>query len=245
MSTDQHHYVILQLRAPVAAFGGAAIDSFGVTRRLPARSMLTGLLANALGYQRQQFEKLQKLQSRIVFATGIDSPVEGRQFTDFQTAQIQKNDKHWTTRGIVEGRDGGSSTYDGPHLRYRDYLDDLSVHVAFTLTDATPEELNNLVQAFNYPARPLFIGRKGCLPSSPLYLNTVVADTALTALFTVPIGGETNVFCQWMEECEHVFLDGFSEEQLCDDRDWSNGQHTGSRRVYTAAISARHFAECA
>ena len=229
----------------MAAFGGAAIDSFGVTRRLPARSMLTGLLANALGYHRQQFEKLQKLQTRFVFATGIDSPSEGRQFTDFQTAQIHKNDKHWTTRGIVEGRDGGSGTYDGPHLRYRDYLDDLSVHVAFTLTDTSAEELDSLVQAFNYPARPLFIGRKGCLPSAPLYMSTVVANTALAALLTVPIGGDSNVFCQWMEEGEHDFLEGVSEVQLCDERDWANGQHAGSRKVYEAAISSRHFAECA
>lgn len=245
MSTDQRSYLILQLRAPIASFGGAAIDSFGVTRRLPAKSMLTGLLANALGYHRTQFEKLQKLQSRIVFASGIDSPAEGRQFTDFQTAQLHKNDKHWTTTGMVEGRDGGAATYGGPHLRYRDYLDDLSVHVAFTLRDSTPKELDHLVNALKFPARPLFIGRKSCLPSSPLYLCTVVADSALSALLTVSVDGGAVVYCQWMEEGKPASLEGISDLSLCDERDWANGQHTGARKVYEATIPAYHFVESA
>ena len=43
-------YLVLRLASPLIAFGGEAIDNLGVIRDFPALSMLTGLLANALGY---------------------------------------------------------------------------------------------------------------------------------------------------------------------------------------------------
>ena len=43
-------HLILRLEAPLMAFGGETIDNLGVVRRFPSASMLTGLLANALGW---------------------------------------------------------------------------------------------------------------------------------------------------------------------------------------------------
>ena len=48
MSADQC-WLVLHLEAPLLAFGGVAIDQIGIIRDFPAASMLTGLLANALG----------------------------------------------------------------------------------------------------------------------------------------------------------------------------------------------------
>ena len=45
-------HLILNLEAPLIAFGGETIDNLGVIRRFPATSMLTGLFANALGWRR-------------------------------------------------------------------------------------------------------------------------------------------------------------------------------------------------
>jgi CRISPR system Cascade subunit CasD len=44
----------MRLEAPLMAFGGEAIDNYGVIRDFPALSMVTGLLANALGYRREE-----------------------------------------------------------------------------------------------------------------------------------------------------------------------------------------------
>ena len=49
-----HRWLVLRLEAPLLAFGGVAIDQVGVTRDYPAASMLTGLLASALGYRRTE-----------------------------------------------------------------------------------------------------------------------------------------------------------------------------------------------
>ena len=45
-------HLILNLESPLMAFGGETIDNYGVIRPFPAASMLTGLLANALGWRR-------------------------------------------------------------------------------------------------------------------------------------------------------------------------------------------------
>ena len=155
----------LSLRAPLAAFGGEAIDARGVTRDFPSQSMLTGLLANALGWSRAMRQEHQRLQSRIVYgAVREHEPVLGR-MTDYQTVQLAKDDRAWTTRGIPAKRDGGPATYDGAHQRWRDYHADLCMSVVLRLTpDDEVPTLDDLATALVRPARPLFIGRKSMSP---------------------------------------------------------------------------------
>ena len=50
MRTATRRWLVLQLEAPLVAFGGVTIDHIGVIRDFPALSMLTGLFANALGW---------------------------------------------------------------------------------------------------------------------------------------------------------------------------------------------------
>ena len=132
------------------------VDKYGVIRWFPSASMLTGLLANALGWRRVEGGRHQQLQDRLVFAARIDrEPHGGVRLTDFQTAQLGANDKGWATRGAPERRAGGLSTYDAPHLRYRDYFADMRVTVALRLeqADETPA-LDGLADALQEPARP-------------------------------------------------------------------------------------------
>ena len=111
-------YLRLVLEGPLLAFGGEAVDSRGVIADFPAASMLTGLLANALGWCRIDREALAGLQDRIVYAARIDR--EGSRLMDFQTAQLGRDDLGWTTRGAPEGRAGGPATYNAPHIRQRE-----------------------------------------------------------------------------------------------------------------------------
>ena len=45
-------HLAMRLEAPLSSYGAEAIDNFGVVDDFPAASMLTGLLANALGWLR-------------------------------------------------------------------------------------------------------------------------------------------------------------------------------------------------
>jgi CRISPR system Cascade subunit CasD len=114
--------LILRLDGPLMSFGDRAIDELRPTRRLPTRSMLTGLLANALGYEHREVEALAHLQDRLRFAARLDR--EGRGLVDFQTAEITKRDPLWTTRGAPAERAGGDAIYSGPVLRHRHYQAD-------------------------------------------------------------------------------------------------------------------------
>ncbi|WP_267348941.1 type I-E CRISPR-associated protein Cas5/CasD [Sphingomonas sp. GM_Shp_2] len=160
-------HLLLDLDAPLMSFGGDLVDAYGVVRDFPAKSMLAGLLANALGWERHDADVHAALQARIVM--GSARVGEGQRQREFQTAQLGANDRGWTTRGRVEGRAGGAETYRSPHIRYRDMDADARVLIAFRLNPAeVAPDLDTLAAALMRPERPLFIGRKPFVPSRPL-----------------------------------------------------------------------------
>ncbi len=247
-------HLIVNLESPLMAFGGETIDNLGVVRPFPAASMLTGMFANALGWRRIEREAHQRLQDRLVFAARIDrEPAGGYAMRDFQTAQLAANDRGWTTRGRPEGRAGGAATYNSPHLRYRDYYADMRVTVALRLDSGSgagmtagrgkeqmdEPTLEDLTAALDEPARPLFIGRKPCLPSARLFGGFVDAPDALAALLAVPLAdgavGAPAVRMQWpAREGGDRPPEGVTvsrEMMLTDERNWVSGLHGGGRRV--------------
>ena len=253
-------HLILNLEAPLMAFGGETIDNLGVIRPFPAVSMLTGLFANALGWRRVERERHQALQDRIVFAARIDrEPAGGVRMTDYQTVKMGDTvdlfvrSGHWvvgwTTRGTPDERAGAlGAAGSGPftHQRWRDYYADMRVTVALRLQSAEDDDaptLDELAAALREPRRPLFIGRKPCLPSAPLFGGFSDGDTALAALLAWPLAddaataGATEsapVRLQWPVN------DGQADERvqvnrpdfmLTDQRNWVSGLHGGGRWV--------------
>lgn len=236
-----HRWLVLRLEAPLLAFGGVAVDQVGVTRDFPAASMLTGLLANALGYRRTEWRKHQMLQDSLIFAARRERETVFGLLTDIQNAQLAKNDKGWTTWGTPEGRDGDS--YSGPHRRRRDYHADACVVVALRVapSGARPD-LERLAAALDRPARPLFIGRKPCLPAAPLRQQDFVeAPDAYTALTGIPLQPDAPTRApraiwplgEGPETGEAVtrILD------LPDLRNWRTGLHGGVRKVVEGNIT--------
>jgi CRISPR system Cascade subunit CasD len=222
-------HLLIRISSPLIAFGGEAIDNFGVTRDFPALSMVTGLLANALGWDRGDDELHNMLQQRLVMGARLELP--GSRLTDFQTAQLSANDKGWTTWGTVEERRGGAASYDGPHLRYRDYHADLTALLAIRLepADQSPT-LDAIAQALDHPQRPLFIGRKPCLPVGRLVAGWIDAENVLNALQLVPHpGGISSIRAQWPDG--EGQLPGDRATDVCDERNWTSGVHGGWRSV--------------
>lgn len=160
--------LLLHLDAPLMSFGGVMVDARGDTQDFPALSMLTGLLANALGYRHGEAARLERLQERLRYAVREDR--RGRRLRDFQTLDLGQDflRQGWTTRGTPESRSGGTAK-TATHIRERWYLVGALYLVALTLEPAAEEPtLENLEEALRHPARPLFLGRKSCLPARPL-----------------------------------------------------------------------------
>lgn len=209
------------------SFGAEAVDARGVVSDFPGASMLTGLLANALGWRRSERARLDSLQSRLRFTARIDR--EGERLTDFQTAQLVQEDKGWTTRGAPEGRAGGAKTYQSPYIRRRDYDADKRVTVALTLDPAEEApDLGALASALVAPARPLFLGRKPCLPARPIFETTLDATDLLSALQQVPppsAGPTRTLLPIGMREPHDATV------LVSDLRNWRSGVHGGQREM--------------
>ena len=224
------------------AFGGETIDNQGVSRWFPSTSMITGLFANALGWRRTDYHRHQDLQNRLELAARIDrEPLHGLFLRDFQTAQLAKTDKGWTTWKKSEGRDGGRATYESPHLRHRDYLADARVTAAVRLRgEGEPPDIDDIAAALDEPARPLFIGRKPCLPSGRILIGIREAHSVLAALLAQPIV-PTNTDSQhvrllWPAKDPETSVQVTREYMLTDQRNWISGLHGGGRMVSEGRI---------
>jgi CRISPR system Cascade subunit CasD len=228
-------HLLIRLSSPLIAFGGETIDNFGVIRDFPALSMVTGLIANALGWDRGDDVLHNGLQARLRIGTKLER--SGQRLTDFQTAQLGAGDKGWTTHGVPEERRGGDASYNSPHLRYRDYHADLVALVALRLVpaDAYPT-LTDIAQALDRPKRPLFIGRKPCLPTHRLVVGHVEADNILGALLQSPSPTYAiHLRAQWPDG--EGTLTGDRTLDVCDERNWTSGLHGGWRPVREGIIN--------
>lgn len=239
-------HLVLRLASPLIAFGGETIDNQGVIRDFPALSMITGLIANALGWDRSEDILHNRLQQRLRMGTVLEPMVHrdraaaSARLVDFQTAELGAADKGWTTWGEPEERRGGAGSYVGPHLRYRHYHVELTAWVALHLqpADEAPT-LDDIAAAMDRPARPLFIGRKPCLPTTRLVAGWQEAEHVLGALqswtrrWTAPAGGWR---AQWPEGQGELLSDRCSD--LCDERNWTSGVHGGWRPVREGLLLA-------
>lgn len=226
--------LILRLDAPLVSFGASAVDHHGVVQRFPTLSLLTGLVANALGWDHRDADRLDGLQERIRYAARIDR--SGHALVDYQTVDLGQDHMRpelcgWTTRGVVSSRGGGSS--DGTHIRQMHYRAD-SVHsVALTLTGDEWPSVVDVADALREPARPLFIGRKCCLPASPILVDSLEASSLLGALASSPRSMRADsgtLPAAWWDGDEAEAAVGQSVVvAVCDERDWQNRVHVGRR----------------
>ncbi|MDP2312725.1 MAG: type I-E CRISPR-associated protein Cas5/CasD [Pseudomonadota bacterium] len=224
--------LVLRLDAPLMSFGGTAVDNYGVTDDHPGTSMLAGLLANALGYDHRETARTQRLQSRLRHAARADRA--GSRFVDYQTVDLGQPSllgMGWTTHGVPEDRAGAFS--EGTHIRYRHYIADAIYTVALTLepADEAPT-LPELAAALQRPARPLFIGRKPCLPAAPLFLYTEDSPDLEAAIRSAPLAArraDKGSLTLWLP-ADEATGDGRTR-YVRDQRDWANQIHSGERLV--------------
>ena len=219
-----------------------ATDASGALAEFPPASQLTGLLANALGYDQGAFGAHQRLQDRLGFASRLDRV--GRRRVDYQTVDLgQPHLKNggWTTHGRMEGR----ATSTLAHERWRAYWEERRCIVALTLKpDEETPTLDELALALRKPARPLFLGRKTCLPSCPLLAAELTANSLVEALLSYPDTetqatgkqepGEEHrrVPAQWpTHEDIPSRASDYHLVKLADERDWANQFHAGQRTV--------------
>lgn len=223
----QVRVLLMRLEGPMMSFGTEQIDNVGPTGAFPGRSMIAGLLANAMGYDRTEADQLDELQARVRYAVRED--LRPGKMVDYQTVDLGQShvsEYGWTTRGGPEVR--GGSNNKGTHIRFRHYLTSGSFLVAVSLLDSEGgPTIDDLSEALIQPSRPLFLGRACCPPSRRIYEGQLLARTLYEALVLAPPRAghfPRTLRARWPDGEGPV---GGRSVSICEERDHRNGIHVG------------------
>jgi CRISPR system Cascade subunit CasD len=227
---------LLRFDAPMMSFGAPIVSEEGLIQPFPALSMMTGLLANALGYDRREPEKHERLQRGLSYAVREDMP--GEKIVDYQTADLgqphlQAKSKGgsvaWTTWGTLDQRGSGNTATT--NIRNRKYWADARYTIALHVETLSMQRIS---QALKKPERPLFIGRQPCLPGVRMYQGTIEAEKPRYALqdeqtFADDENGQRLTPTRIWHTCEADASGNVTP--VTDARDWANQIHVGERHV--------------
>lgn len=161
-------YLVFQLYAPMASWGEEAVGEVRHTAAIPTRSAILGLLAAALGIQRDEDERLATIHQHYHLAVRPLSSRE-RWLRDYHTVSVPRENKKYRyhTR-----RDELCLAPEEPGtiVTQREYRCDGYWHIAISAAQQAPVTLEALQSALLSPHYPLYLGRKSCplaLPLSP------------------------------------------------------------------------------
>lgn len=230
--------LLLRLKAPLMSFGDVDVsEEFGPTMRHPAKSMIAGLIANAMGGHHTSPELTQKIQDTIEIASL--ELTRGKLVTDEQASQLDAKSIAFTTDGAGMERSGHEYSYRGSLRRKKEYLAGADYLVAVA---ASPELLAEMAEALRTTARPLFIGRRCCLPTRKVFHGLTQAESLVAALRADRIAEERSngrkLHLRWSGEQAGAPAGTSAMALMVSDlRDWKTRLHGGSRPVFEGEIA--------
>jgi len=235
-------YLLLRFDAPLMSFGGICVDQINPTDRFPGRAMFTGLIGNALGWDHGETVRLDELQERLRVAARWDT--EPHRIIDYQTVDLGQDHLKgtgWTTRGKPEERGVGKATVQ-THIRLRHFLANGVLTAAVTVRGEGEPSLSQIASALRQPARPPFIGRKSCLPASPILLGRKEAPSLRDALRLTPLAPVTPrrppslITARWPAEEGRGDRDGVFFVSVYDRRDWRGNMPRGVHHYFEGPL---------
>ena len=164
--------LLLRLEAPLQSWGTRSRWDVRDTASEPTKSGIIGLLGCALGYSMRD-PRLEQLNEALRFGVRVEHP--GRVIVDYQTI----TDFLPTAAGEFKFSGGAGkgppekliaelkepATIQSP----RAYIEDGAFLVALEATDGNSAVLDDCVRSIQQPRWPLFLGRKACVPTRPIF----------------------------------------------------------------------------
>jgi CRISPR system Cascade subunit CasD len=165
--------LLLRLVGPMQSWGSASRFDQRDTGNAPTKSGVIGLIAAALGIDRDDWSQLEPL-TRLYF--GVRHDRHGVPKYDYQTAGCAK------PKEVLKA--GGDYSPDGITSK-RFYLADAAFLAGVAGEDMG--QLERIYQALLNPRWPLYLGRKSYVPSQPVWIENGLVDLPLReALCTWP-----------------------------------------------------------
>lgn len=222
-------WVAITLRGPMMSFGAPQLDRLGPTDSMPGLSMVTGLLANALGYQHREGDKINALSRALEMVTLTPAEQAETREVDYQTVDLTRMPVSWsTTHGMV------TRDEEGTILRFREYLCDAKRIVLFRLVGEGVPGVPGVQEILAALANPIgipFLGRIGYPPSTPL-VGWVVPGTTREEALTKLVQSTGPVLVRFEVSSEEASVSD-RVSQVGDLKVWGthSAYHVGSRWV--------------
>lgn len=155
--------LMFRISAPLQAWGAEPrFDKWLRTGMEPSKSGIIGMIASAMGIDRNDDEELHKLTSALRFGVRVDR--EGKICTDYHAVRIVQDEDCdyediFSNAIYVRGKRLPDTKID----KY-DYKKYYLMDAAFTIGLESSDEnlLTSIQEALHYPKRFLFLGRKSC-----------------------------------------------------------------------------------
>ena len=174
--------LLLRLVGPIQSWGTSSRFDQRDTGKEPSKSGVVGLLAAAMGIDRENWADLEPLAH---LSMGVRHDRPGVPKYDYQTVG-QGTEEVVTSDGKVEIRSrmilANGKYPSGDHLgegvqSYRHYLADAAFLVGLEYEDRTL--LKRAHAALRDPVWPLALGRKSYVPSEPIWIENGLQDAPL------------------------------------------------------------------
>jgi CRISPR system Cascade subunit CasD len=180
-------YIVLKLQGVMQAWGGHTYEDLRHTELIPTRSGLLGLLGACLGIDRSDAETQNRLAGSVVIAVRSECPPQ--RITDFHT--------------VLDARkvDGKSNPY--PVVSRREYLCDARYTVLLEIPEGAPFSADQIEQALKKPVYTLFLGRRSCPISRPLFDGRIEAVDFESA-FDLVDAGDGTIYSEKRPACSHT-----------------------------------------
>ena len=153
--------LLLRFAAPLQAWGSSSKFDIRTTEREPTKSGVIGMIASALGIQRNAENADDELKKLNEMRFGVRVEKEGKLIKDFHMVRKIENRKMTAS-----------------YITDRYYLSDAVFLVAIESDDT--ELLKKIESALQRPVYPLFLGRRSCPPTLPVVYG--MWDSELTEI---------------------------------------------------------------
>ena len=208
-------YMVLHLDGVFQSWGNGGTEKLKETSQFPTKSGVIGLLSCALGYSREDREKITNLSKNLKMATRMDR--NGRKTIDFQNV----SGGHYAVASQLKG---GSTLASSNKLIDKEYLADS----AFTVVlEGDVELLEKCEEAIRNPKWTYTLGRYNCVSSLPIFgkkgerIVYTEFESLLDAISSVPlcVRADKNRNSKYLVEIEDIngsirVADSYSEDTI-------------------------------
>lgn len=172
--------LFLRLEAPMQSWGERGRWSVRDTSPEPTKSGVIGLLSCALGWRDD--ERIRNLSLALSIGVRHDRLGDVTQLVDYHTV----GGGYLTPQLLTaEGKPKANNKRPHNEQTWRTYLCDTSFLVALQTRNDDPTLIATLSTAVQQPVWPIYLGRKSCVPTLPVFAGTGTYESLQSALESV------------------------------------------------------------